>query len=349
MNETQCVVLFSGGIDSLAALLWARQTYSNVLAIYCDVGQRYAKKEIISVSKICKSLNQPYIIERRLKLGDMELTKERNAIIPYRNSFFILLASAHLPPEGGVVVLQNLVQGEDSTWDRREKFNIQMQNLLNVADQKNVKIVVPFANFTKSQIVRELIQSKECSSKIIIDTIGCYSKTKKNCGECNSCFRSYIALKHNDLDIIIKSRFAKDPAKWKGVKQYIAKMKAGLYGEERTQETLNVFPELAKKCKVYAIDIDGVLCPQHPFPPFDEDYEKYYSTLCPNKKAIDKVNSLFIDGHAIVLYTSRHEEDRKVTEEWLGKNNVHYHRLILGKFKADAYVDDKLMELWKLW
>jgi len=35
-----------------------------------------------------------------------------------------------------------------------------------------------------------------------------------------------------------------------------------------------------------------------------------------------------------------HREDRKVTSEWLKQNEVPHHRLVMGKLRADMYVDN---------
>lgn len=347
-TKYNCIVLFSGGVDSLAALLWARQKYSDVLALYCDVGQRYAKKEIKAVEKICQILNQPYIIENRLCLSELELPKERNSVIPYRNTFFILFASTYTPETGGTVILQNLVQGEDSTFDRREEFNIQIQKFLPFADKRKINIIAPYANFTKSEIIKKIINMKEYTPEILQNTIGCYSETEENCGECNSCFRAYVALKYNNQNEIIKKRFVKDPSNWSGAKEYVLKMKVGLYGEERTKETLTVFNNLSKKCRVIAIDIDGVISFEGTQPSTEKGWNEYFKNLKPIQKTIDKINLLYNQGNAIVLYTSRRESDITVTEEWLKNHKVQYHRLVTGKFLADIYIDDRSKELSEL-
>ena len=84
---------------------------------------------------------------------------------------------------------------------------------------------------------------------------------------------------------------------------------------------------------IYAVDIDGVLCQEGSFP--------NYHKAVPLRENIDKVRKLFETGHEVILYSSRFEEDREVTEQWLTKHSVRYSRLILGKIRADIYVDDR--------
>jgi hypothetical protein len=54
---------------------------------------------------------------------------------------------------------------------------------------------------------------------------------------------------------------------------------------------------------------------------------------------------LFEDGNEIVIYTSRVEEDRGITEKWLQKNGVNYHRIVFGKLPEDIYIDSNSMKI----
>lgn len=99
------------------------------------------------------------------------------------------------------------------------------------------------------------------------------------------------------------------------------------------------------------IDIDGTLT----LP--DDSGSPDYAAAKPRKLAIKKVNELWTEGHAIVLFTARgmnscdgdaraaEEKYRELTEEWLRTNRVNYDELVFGKPSADYYVDDKNMDL----
>lgn len=347
--SAQVVILFSGGLDSLAALLWAREIYGskNILALYCDIGHRYAAKEIAAVEKICDKLNQKYKIERRLTLADMEASPEQNAIIAYRNSFFILLAAMHTPSEGGIVGIANVIVGETSTWDRRATFNTAMQNLLGFADPRKISLIVPHSGKTKTEIVKYIVD--DGGTDLIFDTVGCYSEGEGNCGACNSCFRSYIALVNADIPSP-ERRFKENPLEWEeGIRGYVNRMVSGEYEQVRVDET---FIALAKVGvldrylgKTYAIDLDGVLADTMPgkFNPTmtSEEVVEVYKTALPNRKIINKVNKLYDEGNVIIIHTARYPEDEELTNAWLEKYGVKYHRLVLGKPRADYYVDDK--------
>lgn len=85
--------------------------------------------------------------------------------------------------------------------------------------------------------------------------------------------------------------------------------------------------------KLYSVDIDGILCKV-------TDY-KQQLTAQPILDNITKVNKLYDDGQIIILHTARREADRSITIHWLAKNNVKYHAIVMGKLKADIYIDDK--------
>lgn len=71
--------------------------------------------------------------------------------------------------------------------------------------------------------------------------------------------------------------------------------------------------------------------------------------------AIEIINSLYIEGHQIVIATARnndwHNDPEKTTKEWLKINNINYDKIYLGRVDkekiceeedADVFVDDDL-------
>jgi len=92
---------------------------------------------------------------------------------------------------------------------------------------------------------------------------------------------------------------------------------------------------------IYAVDIDGTLC---------EEQNKWweYENATPILKNIEIINKLYGElgdqTNTIILYTSRFEQDRQITQQWLYKHGVKYHRLVMDKFRADIYVDSAMMK-----
>jgi uncharacterized HAD superfamily protein len=53
--------------------------------------------------------------------------------------------------------------------------------------------------------------------------------------------------------------------------------------------------------------------------------------------ALKTLNKWFDEGHIITFFTSRTEEHRKVTEEWLAKHGFNYHGILFGKPRGGNY------------
>jgi len=56
----------------------------------------------------------------------------------------------------------------------------------------------------------------------------------------------------------------------------------------------------------------------------------------------EKVNKLFDDRkNLIIIYTARPEYIREQTIKELSDLKINYHSLVMGKIRADVYIDDK--------
>ena len=93
-----------------------------------------------------------------------------------------------------------------------------------------------------------------------------------------------------------------------------------------------ISPVLADGVKNFLIDIDGTICDDIP----NEEPERM-ATCLPYPDALRIVNKWYDDGHIITFFTSRTEEHRQVTEEWLNKHNFKYHGMLMGKPRGGNY------------
>ena len=231
------IVLFSGGLDSLAALVQAKQKYGkeNVRALYCDLSHRYNEKEAEASRKISHELGILHTTDRTLDLGGFE---RKDAHIPHRNMYLILRAAQELSNgEEGIVILQNTQIGETSVGDRTLKFNRAAEKLLNISHpQTKIKVIAPFADKTKGEIVRWLLD--KVGLDLIKQTIGCFSPENGRCGKCSACFRLFISMESNGIEV--RDWFNHDILKWKGVKEYAKKMLEGEYHPRRARETITI-------------------------------------------------------------------------------------------------------------
>ncbi len=102
--------------------------------------------------------------------------------------------------------------------------------------------------------------------------------------------------------------------------------------EEKVENGQKVSPVLPENVKNFLIDIDGTICDDIPNEEADRmEFAKAYPD------ALETCNKWFEEGHYITFFTSRTEEHRVVTEEWLKRNGFNYHGLLMGKPRGGNY------------
>jgi hypothetical protein len=94
----------------------------------------------------------------------------------------------------------------------------------------------------------------------------------------------------------------------------------------------SISPILPEEVKNYMIDIDGTICDDIP----NEEPERMATAALFND-ALDTINTWYGQGHIITFFTSRVEEHREVTEQWLDDNGFKYHGLLMGKPRGGNY------------
>ena len=95
---------------------------------------------------------------------------------------------------------------------------------------------------------------------------------------------------------------------------------------------MKISPVLPDHVKNFLIDIDGTICDDIP----NEEPERM-ATAELYLDALETINKWFEEGHNITFFTSRLEEHRKVTEDWLNKHGFRYHGLLMGKPRGGNY------------
>ncbi len=93
-----------------------------------------------------------------------------------------------------------------------------------------------------------------------------------------------------------------------------------------------ISPILPEHIKNYLIDIDGTVTDDIP----NEEPERMVTCL-PFPDALKTLNEWFDQGHIITFFTSRIEEHRVVTENWLREHGFKYHGLLMGKPRGGNY------------
>ncbi|MCR9153822.1 MAG: LNS2 domain-containing protein [Croceimicrobium sp.] len=111
--------------------------------------------------------------------------------------------------------------------------------------------------------------------------------------------------------------------------------------EELEQDGVKLSPQLPDGIKNYLIDIDGTICDDIP----NEEPERM-ATAQHYPDALETLNRWFEQGHIIYFFTSRTEDHRKVTEDWLNEKGFKYHGMLMGKPRGGNYhwIDNHLVK-----
>ena len=102
-----------------------------------------------------------------------------------------------------------------------------------------------------------------------------------------------------------------------------------------------ISPVLSDEVKNFLIDIDGTITDDIP----NEEPERM-ATCAPYPDALKIVNKWYEEGHIITFFTSRTEEHRKITEDWLKKHKFMYNGMLMGKPRGGNYhwIDNHLVK-----
>lgn len=89
------------------------------------------------------------------------------------------------------------------------------------------------------------------------------------------------------------------------------------------------------------IDMDGTICSE----------ERTYSRCLakPKENAKETINSLYEQGHTIIIYSARTWVEYEMTVDWLRRYGIKYHQLIMGKPIGDVWIDDRAFSFKDNW
>lgn len=198
----QAVVLLSGGMDSTAALCWARGQYKELLAVMFDYGQPNRDQELSAAGRVCEKYG---LASQRVAVADclprakgiLHHIEEHDgredgtspAVVPGRNALFAVSAAAHASvhfPNGNMA----LVMGCNAQDARRfpDCHPVAMSRLgemLRVCVAREIQIVVPWIDRTKEQILRTFV-GDAASTADILGSWSCY-RGSGPCGTCSAC------------------------------------------------------------------------------------------------------------------------------------------------------------------
>lgn len=202
MNDSKCMVVFSGGQDSTTCLFWAMKKFKEVIAITFDYGQRHAL-EIKCATEICQTFNiEHHVLDmsllsqltpNALTQHDMKVevnddTKLPSTFVPARNLLFMSFAGAVAYSKGAKHLVTGVSEADFSGYpDCRDSFMKSMNVTLNLAMAQDFVIHTPLMWLDKSE-VWALSDDLGKLDFIREKTLTCYKgMIGDGCGTCPSC------------------------------------------------------------------------------------------------------------------------------------------------------------------
>ena len=212
--KKKAVIIYSGGMDSRTVLAKAQWMDREVHALSMYYGQRH-NKELECAKQVCAELRIPHkIIDLEFMMdlashssltnsnidvpeGHYEDESMRDTVVPNRNMIFIALATSYAINISADEVWYGAHSGDHAIYpDCRPRFIYDMQLALNSCHYEPIKLVVPYEDGTKKDILKEGFTMGVDYSK----TWTCYNGRAKACGKCGSCQERLEAF--NQLGLI---------------------------------------------------------------------------------------------------------------------------------------------------
>ena len=206
-------VLLSGGMDSVAALHWAIDRYSEVRAIGFDYGQPHRDAELVAAGSTARRRKVPFEtialadtlhsgILSAVPVHDPTHTGVHRAFIPGRNLVFLSIAmsrAARWWPEGGFDLVIGACQ-EDAVGfpDCTHQFIGAASVVLSEALGRPVWVAAPYYNIAKREIVKSVMIAYPWGLEDLQSSWSCY-EGKGPCGICTPCVLRSEAFAHHGL------------------------------------------------------------------------------------------------------------------------------------------------------
>ncbi len=195
------VVLCSGGMDSVAALYWAREQHEVVAVLSFDYGAKHNAREIPFAAEHAAAMGVRHevvalpFVDRlfdsallqsggEIPEGHYEDANMKQTVVPFRNAIMLSIAAGVAESAGadGVVIAAH--GGDHAIYpDCREGFMRAMGEAMKLGTYAEVALLRPFIAMDKGQIAAE-------GARLGVDfgrTWSCYKGGAMHCGKCGTC------------------------------------------------------------------------------------------------------------------------------------------------------------------
>jgi len=195
------IVLLSGGMDSVTALYSTCQEHEVVGALSFNYGSKHNHCEIPFARWHAQELGIPFFTVPLSFVGDhfssdllksggsipsghYEEASMKQTVVPFRNGIMLAVAAGFAESLGAEAVTIAAHAGDHAIYpDCREDFLKPMAEAIAAGTYANVKVLRPFVDLTKTEILM-------LGTQLGIDyakTWSCYRGGEVHCGTCGTC------------------------------------------------------------------------------------------------------------------------------------------------------------------
>ena len=176
----KCVVILSGGPDSVTTAYWAKKQQYDVYSVTFDYGQK-ANVEIDLTSLIDIYEGVTSLVDKSIIVTE-EFTDP--IIVPFRNGVFIAVAVAYADSIGASHIFYGAHASDEQFYpDCRREFYEAFEKAARLGTASNIQITAPYGTVSKSEIIKDAVNFGVPLEK----TWSCYLEGPVHCGRCESC------------------------------------------------------------------------------------------------------------------------------------------------------------------
>ena len=207
------VVLCSGGMDSVAALYWAREQHEVVAVLSFDYGAKHNAREIPFAAEHAAALGVKHEVVAlpfvdalfdsallqsggAIPEGHYEADNMKQTVVPFRNAIMLSIAAGVAESAGAAGVVIAAHGGDHTIYpDCREDFMRAMGEAMRLGTYAQVALLRPFIAMDKGGIANE-------GARLGVDfgrTWSCYKGGAEHCGKCGTCVERREAFERADL------------------------------------------------------------------------------------------------------------------------------------------------------
>ena len=200
-QDKKALVVFSGVMDSTVALYWAIKNYREVETISFNYHSKHNDMEYSYAQKTCEKLgvkntrisldfiNQYFksdLLQSGGEIPEGYYTAEnmKSTVVPFRNGIMLSIAAGYAESRDCDVLILGNHSGDHAIYpDCRESFIEGIKKAIYEGTAKNIEVVSPFCNVSKTEVCR-------IGQELGVDfslTYSCYKGQEKHCGKCGTC------------------------------------------------------------------------------------------------------------------------------------------------------------------